>query len=498
MPPYIVQLSIPYAEATFFFYCHSKYSQQMRSPVEHKVRLGFGAAFILLLVSFLFSTYTANELLYHTKWVQRTNSILHNLESMHSEIKDLEAAFRGYLVTHNNNLLSKYTQSFTHVDSLYRELQKETIYDKVQKKRLEDLGGLIQDEYAVISEGVSTYVRHDNQVIKDSTRSVINKETAIMEKIGQNITDMRVSEKALLQIRSQRLFHSSGAMKAFNITTLIIALLLAIYSLLVFNKENAAKKIAHMQMLSYATELEKRVAELKKANAELFRLRSIEKFAATGRIARMIAHEVRNPLTNINLSCEQLKEFATEDNYANDLLHTILRNSQRINQLISDLLNSTKMQELQFGNVSINQLLDEALETAMDRIQLKGIRVQKQYTPDICDVKVDAEKMKIAFLNIILNAVEAMEDGKGILLLKTETRNNQCVVTISDNGKGIDEESLNKIFEPYFTGKTKGAGLGLTNTQNIILTHKGNIEVESEVGKGTSFIITLDFAPANG
>ena len=129
-----------------------------------------------------------------------------------------------------------------------------------------------------------------------------------------------------------------------------------------------------------------------------------------------------------------------------------------------------------------------------DRIDLKEIKVIKNYATDPFPVLVDVEKINIAFLNIILNAVEATELKKGIITITTETKNNFCVVTISDNGKGIDEESLSKLFEPYFTTKEKGMGLGLTNTQNIILSHHANIYAESEVGKGSSFIISFNCA----
>jgi signal transduction histidine kinase len=87
-----------------------------------------------------------------------------------------------------------------------------------------------------------------------------------------------------------------------------------------------------------------------------------------------------------------------------------------------------------------------------------------------------------------------MEEGKGILQIRTASRDNKCVISITDNGPGIDEESLSKVFEPYFTSKTKGTGLGLTNTQNIILNHNGHIGLESKKGEGTTFTIQLAFA----
>lgn len=284
-------------------------------------------------------------------------------------------------------------------------------------------------------------------------------------------------------------------LNAVIIISLVLAFLMAFYGFFIYSRENRARRIADRKVFEYQQQLKERIIELDKANKELIQMRSIEKFAATGRIARTIAHEIRNPLTNINLATDQLTVdlHATQENAA-IMLELINRNSLRIDLLITGLLNSTKFTDLAYTKASINQLLDEALELAMDRIQLNNIMVMKNYSQDICDVSVDIEKIKIAFLNIIVNALEAMEPGKGILQLRTEGKDDKCIVIITDNGPGIDPESLSKLFEPYFTSKPKGAGLGLTHTQNIILNHNGRINTESEKDKGTSFTITLDFA----
>jgi len=268
-----------------------------------------------------------------------------------------------------------------------------------------------------------------------------------------------------------------------------LAVVVAGFAWLTYSGENKARRIADQQ-------LKERLQDLDKANTSLLQMRSVEKFAATGRIARTIAHEVRNPLTNINLSVEQLLielENGPPKNYRL-LLDMISRNSNRINGLITDLLNSTKFTDLFYQRVSINHLLEETLELAQDRIRLNDIRVMKDYMPDICEVSVDARRMKIALLNIIVNALEAMEPGKGVLQLKTTTSHNKCVITISDNGRGIDEDALSKVFEPYFTSKPAGTGLGLTNTQNIILNHNGSIVLDSKKGIGTNFTIQLELA----
>ena len=105
---------------------------------------------------------------------------------------------------------------------------------------------------------------------------------------------------------------------------------------------------------------------------------------------------------------------------------------------------------------------------------------------------MDVEKMKIAFLNIIVRTIEAMNKN-GVLEIITSKKGNRCIVKISDNGRGMPKEEVNRLFEPYFTTKEKGNGLGLANSKNIILGIKGSISVVSEPGKGTTFTINLSF-----
>jgi signal transduction histidine kinase len=198
------------------------------------------------------------------------------------------------------------------------------------------------------------------------------------------------------------------------------------------------------------------------------------------------------------LATNQLKtELAIENEETSFLFEMINRNSQRINQLISDLLTSTKFSELNLEKLTVNELLEEALIEAKDRIRLNEVTLLKAFQPNMPKIAVDKSKMKIALLNIIINGLESME-GQAIKRLTIETSLDEtvekCVIKITDTGIGMSHESLSKLFEPYFTNKKNGNGLGLTNTQNIILNHKGEIHVASEPNEGTSFEITLDAA----
>ncbi|MDR3711790.1 MAG: CHASE3 domain-containing protein [Puia sp.] len=467
-----------------------------RFAIDRRIRAGYGTAFLLLLLSYLLTLYANSELLKQAHLVNHSNRILINMEGLMSSIKDAETGLRGYISFKDSSFLEPYKSSKANTDSLYDRLVQENLDNPDQLANLQSLRQLLTKKYQLLADIKSEFIASDLQ-INDSLKSKAYFSKEIMGRIRETIDQMQANEQLRLRERSREMTTRFHTLNTIILVSLMLGFLLAIYGFLAYTRENNARRIADRKVSEYQDQLQQRIQELDKANKELVGMRSIEKFAATGRIARTIAHEVRNPLTNINLAVDQLKSDMNGapggNGNATLLLDMINRNSLRINQLITDLLNSTKFAELSHKRVSINQILDETLELAKDRIELNNIWVEKKYSDGICDVSVDIERIKIAFLNIIVNAIEAMEPGHGILQIKTEDRDNRCVVTITDNGSGIDAESLSKLFEPYFTSKTKGTGLGLTNTQNIILNHNGHISTESAVGKGTAFSITLNF-----
>ena len=217
----------------------------------------------------------------------------------------------------------------------------------------------------------------------------------------------------------------------------------------------------------------------------------VEKLGATGRLVRTLAHEVRNPLNNINMSVEQLAHSANEQEETGLFLDIIQRNSKRIGDIITELLDTARPTELTFEKFPLQAIMDEAVAEALDRITLQHINVDVRYTPVPCYVMANKEKLRIAFLNIVINAIEAMEAGNGTLSISIEKGRGEHVVTIKDNGCGIPEENLSRLFEPYFTSKRNGMGLGLAATLNILQSHKATIDVTSIMKGGTTFTITF-------
>ena len=216
----------------------------------------------------------------------------------------------------------------------------------------------------------------------------------------------------------------------------------------------------------------------------------VEKLGATGRLVRTLAHEVRNPLNNINMSVEQLVNDQVNDDAAL-FLDIIQRNSKRIGDLITELLDTSRPTDLVFERSTLQSIMDDSIAEALDRITLQRINMQIRYCNEPCYVKANREKLRIAFLNIIINAVEAMEVGRGELDIDINTEDGTHTVIVKDNGCGIPEEHISRLFEPYFTSKRNGMGLGLAATLNILQSHKAQIDVTSVVSSGTTFTISF-------
>lgn len=216
-----------------------------------------------------------------------------------------------------------------------------------------------------------------------------------------------------------------------------------------------------------------------------------EKLSMTGKLARSIAHEVRNPLTNLNLSLEQLRdEIDSVNNDAELYLDIIARNAIRIEELISSLLESAKPKALNFQKANVNSVIESSIELIKDRLLLKKLELKKDLSQHLPEIGIDKDQLEIALVNLMINAIEAMDEG-GQLKVSSFTKAEDVYIQVADDGAGISEAHQEQLFDPFFSAKKAGTGLGLTSVQNIIKSHHGNITCESELGKGTTF--TLHF-----
>lgn len=230
--------------------------------------------------------------------------------------------------------------------------------------------------------------------------------------------------------------------------------------------------------------------ELKVSKVELVRS---EKLAYTGRIAASIAHEIRNPLTNVAMSIQQLKKAHKSPELNSTRLRylgIVEKNTERINYLITELLNCARPSKLNLKPYNLHKVLRSSLESTKAKISAQKIKVVKRFASNPPKIMIDREQIGRAFLNIALNAIEAMPKG-GQLTVITELNGNSFVAKVQDNGKGIFEKDIIRIFDPFFSTKPDGVGLGLTLCYGIIVSHGGTIEVESRLKRGTIFTVSL-------
>jgi two-component system sensor histidine kinase HydH len=233
------------------------------------------------------------------------------------------------------------------------------------------------------------------------------------------------------------------------------------------------------------------VTELKKYEEEAKRS---ERLSALGNLAAGVAHEIRNPLNAISITAQRLKsEFAPQKDKEEYIffIKTILDEIKRLDNIINQFLSLAKAQKLNLVPTDMGRFLNEVVDLVEIEAKEKNIRVTREFA-SLPETKIDPDELKKALLNIMLNGIQATPSG-GTLSINAYLNDSQrdVLIKIKDSGMGIPKANLSKIFQPYFSTKEKGTGLGLSIAHRVITDHKGKIEVESELGKGTVFTVTL-------
>ncbi len=227
------------------------------------------------------------------------------------------------------------------------------------------------------------------------------------------------------------------------------------------------------------------------------RLVQHEKLASIGRMAATIAHEIRNPLTSVKLNIQKVAE---EEGFAETVrahLGLSLEGIDQIERFIKELLNFTRVQELSLERWPVDLIVDESLKVVRETLAQKGIAVERSCAPGLPPVLADADKLRQVVLNILRNAHEALEPG-GIIRIACDTvvegGRTLVRVRIADNGPGLAEKDRPNIFEPFYTTKPSGFGLGLANARKIVEQHQGTIAVAETGDPGCEFVILIPAA----
>ncbi len=258
-------------------------------------------------------------------------------------------------------------------------------------------------------------------------------------------------------------------------------------SIVDITQRKKAEEILKRDKESLEALVDERSKELIKTQKEL---KHFSRLADIGTLAATVAHELRNPLGVIHLAAYNLKREKTDLN-ANKHLLNIEKKVWEGNQIIDNLLSYARIKIPNYENVRILNVLDECVSSAQERFAQKGITIEKIYDNSLDIIEADPNQIREVFLNILNNACQSFTPQGGRVELRAARQEDMLKVSIQDTGEGIAPEDLDKIFEPFFTRKSKGTGLGLTICNELINLYQGKIEISSKLGEGTVVSVYL-------
>ncbi|HDS09843.1 MAG TPA: HAMP domain-containing sensor histidine kinase [Firmicutes bacterium] len=224
------------------------------------------------------------------------------------------------------------------------------------------------------------------------------------------------------------------------------------------------------------------------------RLSQSQKLAALGEFSAAIAHEIRNPLGIIKVSASSVKENIDRSDSSYKLLDFIIGETDRLAKVVEKLLNFARPKKIEKEFTDLKDMIRSFIKYGMQNLKEKNIEFQEEFGDDLPKVMIDRTQFSEVMINMIDNAIDSIpEDKKGIIKISTKffPKNNKVQIRIKDNGIGMKENDKIHIFEPFFTTKDLGTGLGLTISHKVVENHNGSITVETEMNKGSEFIILI-------
>ncbi len=215
-----------------------------------------------------------------------------------------------------------------------------------------------------------------------------------------------------------------------------------------------------------------------------------ERLATAGKMSASFAHEIRNPLSSMRMLSQMLMKKPDVTPEQQQSLEYILEEIERIDNIVKGLMDFARPTRLNLQQQPLAPVLHSVLALMEANLEHHHINVVSDFSPDLTDFQFDADKIKQAFMNVVLNGMEAMPEG-GTLTVSTYKQENTVCLKVTDTGIGISEEDIEHLFEPFFSRKDKGTGLGLANVKRILEEHDGKIKIDSTLGKGTTVSIWL-------
>ena len=220
------------------------------------------------------------------------------------------------------------------------------------------------------------------------------------------------------------------------------------------------------------------------------KLGNAQRLASLGEMVAGISHEIRNPLGIISSTAELLKQRLSGKGPNVQLADVVVQEANRLNAIVTDFLSFAKPQEPDFMPCKVDEVIEKNLTFLAPEVNKNGYRIHKRFATDIPEIQADPGLLYQAFLNILMNAMQAMPEG-GNIYVELSARKHTLTILFADEGPGIRDDILNRIWEPFFTSKDKGSGLGLPIVKKIIEGHGGIVELDNRLTKGVQVTVTL-------
>ncbi len=241
-------------------------------------------------------------------------------------------------------------------------------------------------------------------------------------------------------------------------------------------------------------ELEQATEQLNKVYRDLQdsfeQLKRAQRLSAVGQLAASLAHEIRNPLASLEGAVNVLENPQTSEEVRQEFGEIIKKECRRLNQLLTNLLDFARPRAPQFRSVEAGRLMDSVIDLVRHAARQTGVAVRKEVSLDSLRLECDPEQLQQVILNLVMNAIQAMPNG-GEVVLSACQQDSRVLIQVKDQGAGIASEDLDKVFDPFFSTKKGGTGLGLSVAQQIVSQHKGTLEAARNADNGMTFSVLL-------
>ncbi|MCL2792405.1 MAG: ATP-binding protein [Spirochaetaceae bacterium] len=362
---------------------------------------------------------------------------------------------------------------------------------KLDCNQIADLINLIIDEYELLeivldsmADGVMVADKNNNLILFNTSAKImmrlVNLNESVEHKIWKVVKDPRISDFLCKYFAGKEesktsifVDYSDSEVKLFEFTITPL-----------IKNDSTIGNVIIIQDIT-----DKKLKESK--------LRRAESLASLTTLAAGVAHEIKNPLGSISIYLQLIEKTVNKNSSSKvakeikESVSVIKEEVERLNKVVIDFLFAVKPVNMNFVEEDLNKFIAETIDFLLPELKTEEIKVETEFSPKLPKVAIDKRYIKQVLINLIKNAEFAMREEGGILKITTEYKDNQAILKVSDTGTGIPDHILSRIFEPYFTTKDFGSGIGLTISYKIIKEHGGDVSVITKENKGTTFIITL-------